>query len=205
MKGLADYVEKHRSALPPIIWMDTPPQHFDAPLGEFPNGKMPYTCAPLKGWYSGNAVLAAGGNYNRAAAKHLPRFAAAHLQTWNASVPLYDSHKPGECTHWCSPGAYHLWLYLLNNVRLPAGQPGGGLLRMSRRRSSAQRMKTQTARASPVLLPAVWARAPLVVAWCQIKFRRVRRYLILSHISPKICLTPVISNLHWARAWPAVE
>lgn len=113
---LADYVKAHRADLPPIIWMDTPPQHFDAPLGEFPNGKMPYTCAPLRRWYEGDALLAAGGNYNKAAAPSVPRFAAAHLQTWNASVPLWDSHKPGECTHWCSPGTYHVWLYLLNGV-----------------------------------------------------------------------------------------
>jgi hypothetical protein len=30
----------------------------------------------------------------------VPRFADAWLRTWNASVPFWDSHKPGECTHW---------------------------------------------------------------------------------------------------------
>ncbi len=39
-------------------------------------------------------------------------------------------HKTGECTHWCSPSAYHVWLYLLNALLaargignpVPAGQ-----------------------------------------------------------------------------------
>ena len=115
MKVLADTIAADRESLPQMIWMDTPVQHFDAPLGEFPNGKMPYTCAPLKGWYGGNPVLLSGGNYNAVAAKYLAQF-DGHLATWNASVALWDSHKPGECTHWCSPSAYHVWLYLLNGV-----------------------------------------------------------------------------------------
>lgn len=30
-------------------------------------------------------------------------------------MPLWHTHKPDECTHWCSPSAYHMWLYLLNS------------------------------------------------------------------------------------------
>lgn len=33
-----------------------------------------------------------------------------------SQVPLWDTHKTGECTHWCSPSAYHVWLYLLNDL-----------------------------------------------------------------------------------------
>lgn len=29
-------------------------------------------------------------------------------------VPLWDVHKTGECTHWCSPSAYHVWVFLFN-------------------------------------------------------------------------------------------
>ena len=39
----------------------------------------------------------------------------------NASVPLWATHKPDECTHWCSPSAYHLWLYLLSNLLRASG------------------------------------------------------------------------------------
>lgn len=31
-------------------------------------------------------------------------------------VPLWDVHKTGECTHWCSPSAYHVWVFLLNQL-----------------------------------------------------------------------------------------
>jgi hypothetical protein len=61
-------------------------------------------------------VELAGGNWNAAAAQFVPGLADAHLRIWNASAPLWDSHLPDECTHWCHPGAYQLWLYLLNDL-----------------------------------------------------------------------------------------
>lgn len=39
----------------------------------------------------------------------------------NLSIPLWATHKPGECTHWCSPSAYHAWLYRLNALLAEAG------------------------------------------------------------------------------------
>lgn len=39
-------------------------------------------------------------------------------------MPLWATHKPEECTHWCSPSAYHLWLYLLNSVMRDASLGG---------------------------------------------------------------------------------
>lgn len=41
---------------------------------------------------------------------------AQRLRLERAQVPLWDTHKTGECTHWCSPSAYHVWLYLLNGL-----------------------------------------------------------------------------------------
>lgn len=40
----------------------------------------------------------------------------SHACCHAAQVPLWDMHKTGECTHWCSPSAYHVWLYLLNGL-----------------------------------------------------------------------------------------
>lgn len=62
-----------------------------------------------------------GGIMNAAAAPWVQHIADGHLRTWNASVPLWDVHMPGECTHYCSPTAYHLWLFLLNAELARAG------------------------------------------------------------------------------------
>ncbi len=62
--------------------------------------------------------------WNVAARPFLDRLADAHLCTWNASVPLWNSHMPDECTHWCQPSAYHLWLLLLNDVMRQSGIGG---------------------------------------------------------------------------------
>jgi hypothetical protein len=43
------------------------------------------------------------------------------LLTWDASAPLWNTHRPGECTHWCSPSAYHVWLFLLNRLLAQEG------------------------------------------------------------------------------------
>ena len=36
------------------------------------------------------------------------------LLTWDVTRPLWNMHMPGECSHWCQPSAYHLWVFLLN-------------------------------------------------------------------------------------------
>ena len=92
-------------------------QHFLTHEGTFPpGGKRPMQCRPLKSWYDGDPVVAAGTRRNVAAAPLIPRLADAHLRIYNATVPLWDSHLPGECSHWCNPGGYHLWLFLLNDL-----------------------------------------------------------------------------------------
>ena len=92
-------------------------QHFLTHEGTFPpGGKRPMECRPLEAWYKGDPVVAAGTRRNVAAAPLIPRLADAHLRIYNASVPLWDSHLPGECSHWCDPAGYHLWLFLLNDV-----------------------------------------------------------------------------------------
>lgn len=61
-------------------------------------------------------MVGAGTRRAMAVAPIVSRLADAHLQIYNATVPLWDSHLPGECSHWCQPSAYQLWLYLLNDV-----------------------------------------------------------------------------------------
>lgn len=105
---------------PAMVWMDVPPQHFSAPTGEWAQGGN-MTCRPLEAWYQGNEAVRRGNHRNVAAEGLWKSIADARLATFNASVPLWDSHKPGECTHWCSPGAYHLWLHLLNKQLAESG------------------------------------------------------------------------------------
>ncbi|PSC75638.1 hypothetical protein C2E20_1286 [Micractinium conductrix] len=114
LKSFAAWRKRYRAALPALVWMDTPVQHFTGHDGSYNGGQKPFRCAPLKAWDNGNPVVLGGGRHNVPVAPLIPLFADAHLRTWNASVPLWDTHRPGECTHWCSPSAYHLWLYLLN-------------------------------------------------------------------------------------------
>ena len=67
----------------------------------------------------GDPGVVSGGPYNNVIAPAVTAMGAAGvhvLNTWNASVPLWNMHKTGECTHWCSPSAYHVWLFLLNNL-----------------------------------------------------------------------------------------
>lgn len=97
------------------------PQHFSGPDGSYSGGEKPFTCKPLAAWGKGDPVVGGGGRRNLPLAPLVPHFADAHLRTWNASIPFWDSHKPGECTHWCSPSAYHMWLYLLNDVMRDSG------------------------------------------------------------------------------------
>lgn len=83
-------------------------------------------CKPVAGWEAGDHAVLAGGIMNTAAAPWVRQVADGHLATWNASAALWDVHMPGECTHYCSPTAYHLWLYLA--VReLAAGGLGNAL------------------------------------------------------------------------------
>jgi hypothetical protein len=121
LEVLASYVEANHAWLPQLVWLDTAMQHFSTWDGSYVGSKPPYACKPLDAWYKGEPSVVAGGRYNIQAAPFVPRLARAHLRTWNASVPLWDVHKPGECTHWCSPTAYHVWLYLLNQEMRQAG------------------------------------------------------------------------------------
>lgn len=75
----------------------------------------------MAGWEAGDPDVLAGGIMNVAAAPWVRQIADGHLRTWNASAPLWDVHMPGECTHYCSPTAYHLWLFLLAKELANAG------------------------------------------------------------------------------------
>lgn len=80
-------------------WLPPGAQHFSTPQGLYPGPQAPkpYICRPLEAWYQGDPEVLAGSWRNAAAAPLVPRLADAHLRIFNASVPLWESHMPGEC------------------------------------------------------------------------------------------------------------
>ena len=115
LEELAGYLLSQRRRLPRMVWMDTTPQHFPK-TGYYTGEFHAAACAPWAAWERGDAVPRAGGMWNVAAAPFVHRLADAHLRTWDASVPFWSTHMPSECTHWCQPSVYHVWLYLLNGA-----------------------------------------------------------------------------------------
>ena len=42
-------------------------------------------------------------------------------ETWNDTIDLYDGHTSGECSHFCSPGGYNIWLWSFWRLLLRLG------------------------------------------------------------------------------------
>lgn len=109
----------HREKLPTMIWRDVSVQHFATAKGAYDPASLGRQCQPLKPFYDGDPATVSGGPYNNAIAPAVRNMTADGIYlliTWNASVPLWNMHRAGECTHWCQPSAYHVWLYLLNDL-----------------------------------------------------------------------------------------
>lgn len=60
-----------------------------------------------------NTHVIMGGWRNKLSEPIMRASGIHYLQTWNESVPLWGGHMPGECSHFCAPGAYNIWLYQL--------------------------------------------------------------------------------------------
>lgn len=141
VQRLAAYYHANHTHLPArTLWRETSLQHFKLPTGEFPNpdeveaklGKNRTTCVPLQGallrqdgslWGS-NAGVVGGGWRNLISTPLLRQAGMPVLGVWNESLPMHDLHEPGECTHFCSPGGYHVWTWQL--WRMLREMPEGG-------------------------------------------------------------------------------
>lgn len=64
-----------------------------------------------------------GGWRNRIATPLMQRAGVTILPVWNDTIPLHAGHTAKECTHFCSHGAYNLWVWqlwqLLQRTELP--------------------------------------------------------------------------------------
>lgn len=127
MAALAAACSAPRPGWPLLIWRDAAAQHFDAPHGDFPldgkrlMGKNFTGCKPIEGvelqpdgTLSGtDGYIVQGGWRNQIATPLMRRAGVAILSTWNDSIPLHAGHTAVECTHFCSRGAYGLWVWQL--------------------------------------------------------------------------------------------
>ncbi len=63
-----------------------------------------------RGWH-------AGGWYNSVAFKHMREVGVPLLDAFHITLPMWQMHmKDKDCSHYCSPGAYEVWTYLLTDM-----------------------------------------------------------------------------------------
>lgn len=136
LQAIAAFHDKHKTKMPTLIWMDTPPQHFETPLGEYPKDHWgpPYKC-----WYIGKTadknplrlssdhqlttidpeyqVAADGGWRNILSRAIMHNHFVPVLQIWNETTDLWNYHRDNgagwECTHYCFPSAPQVWVHHL--------------------------------------------------------------------------------------------
>ncbi|KAL4448513.1 hypothetical protein ABPG75_005732 [Micractinium tetrahymenae] len=126
IQGLADYWKAHKAEMPIMIWRDHSPQHFSWEHGEYPHPEeqpklKDGTCRRLPvelqpdGNLTGNDTNVLAGGWRNIVS--LPIWKASGIpisHTWNDTVVLHEGHtKPWDCTHFCSPGVYNIWIWSL--------------------------------------------------------------------------------------------
>lgn len=149
VKGIANFYNKNRPQLPIMVWMDTPPQHFETTFGEYPKDPWgpPYMC-----WFVGKTAgknplklssdhqltttdpayqsVADGGSRNIMSRPIMAAYDIPVLQTWNETTDLWNYHRDNgagwECTHYCFPSAPQVWVHhlfvLLESWSTPGAQ-----------------------------------------------------------------------------------
>ncbi|GAB4813722.1 hypothetical protein N2152v2_000768 [Parachlorella kessleri] len=132
VKQVVRHYVQHRDRLPTFIWRDVSPQHFmiGGATGEYPDSvpgarstlaTINMTCGPTEGvqlrsdgtLLGDNLEVLQGGQRNALVAPIIRQAGVSYLGIWNHSVPLHFMHKAGECTHFCSPGPYSVWIWRL--------------------------------------------------------------------------------------------
>lgn len=117
-------IQQHK--LPRVVWKDTVPTHYSNPLGDFMGGNPPFACAPLAGgyknlWHSPEGYLETwdpalssllhGGTRNHASSQLLGAVSVPVIDVYNHTVPLWQYHRDGQCTHYCFPSAPEMGVY----------------------------------------------------------------------------------------------
>ncbi|KAI7841260.1 hypothetical protein COHA_005033 [Chlorella ohadii] len=139
VQALADHYVANGTSGPTLIWRDNSPQHFDIENGEFPhpddapallyNVGKGGRCVPMQNVTlqpdgtitGGNEHVARGGWRNIMTDPIMGAAGIPIHRTWNNTVMMHGGHTRGECTHWCSPGAYSVWVWSLWRTLLKHG------------------------------------------------------------------------------------
>ena len=126
LSDFAGQLKVQQNKLPQVVWKDTVPTHYSNPLGDFYGGNPPHTCAPLGGgyknlWHSPEGhletwdpaldALLYGGTRNHASTQMLTAVSVPVISVYNQTVPLWQYHRDGECTHYCFPSAPEIGVY----------------------------------------------------------------------------------------------
>lgn len=126
LSDFVGYLKLQQNKLPQIVWKDTVPTHYSNPLGDFLGGGGPFACAPLAGgfknlWHSPEGYLETwdpalssllyGGTRNHASTQMLNAVSVPIISVYNQTVPLWQYHRDGQCTHYCFPSAPEIGVY----------------------------------------------------------------------------------------------
>lgn len=102
--------------LPKMIWIDTPPQHFSLPRGEYLHTKNT-TADPCSPYDAARLERNDRGMFNSISDAFVANISDAHAQTWDLAKRSYFAHaRVGDCTHYCRPGVPELWVYALTEA-----------------------------------------------------------------------------------------
>ena len=118
LRDLAEFRTTMRASmgtdyLPRMIWIETPPQHFTAPRGEYEAAKNP-TADPCAPYDAARIDRDDRGMFNTISDPYVANISDARAETWDLSKRSWFAHaRLGDSTHYCRPGVPELWVYAM--------------------------------------------------------------------------------------------
>lgn len=80
-------------------------------------GPPPEKCRPFNEEELQSEEIKAGGWYNQIAFQHMREAGVTIFDAYRITLPMWQMHmKDRDCTHFCNPGAYEVWTYLLSDL-----------------------------------------------------------------------------------------
>ena len=137
MQEFVDYYHDHKAQLPFFLWRDSSVQHFNTPVGNYFTDPVSWDCLPLGTLVGGLGsitidddniihrngpeeleLIVEGGWRNKAARPMMEYLGIPLVETWNKTLPVWKYHHHyhenpdhNDCTHWCHPSPYQMWIY----------------------------------------------------------------------------------------------
>lgn len=137
MQEFVAYYQEHKARLPYFLWRDSSVQHFNTPVGNYLTDPVSWDCLPLGTLVGGlgsitidddNVIhrngpeelelILEGGWRNKAARPMMVDLEIPLVETWNKTLPVWRYHHHyhenpdhNDCTHWCHPSPYQMWIY----------------------------------------------------------------------------------------------